>query len=413
MVNTTWLLAQASFKSGVLPILMLTFAIRLIWGLLVPVSPVSDANMYHSFAQEIAAGRGYVYPGGEATAYWPVGPSALYGAFYALLGVHGWVVILVNLILSSISVAGIYQLGLLYFDRTIARIAALLFAFWPAWIAFTTVPNSELPLMTLVIWAFVARGTGKLPHWARTVLSTALLVAAAFMRPTVLPLIVLLPLLDQPFRKPAQTVLHVILALVVAAILLTPWAERNRALFGEPVLISANFGINLWMGNNPQANGAYMSVPEINLNTKNEVVRDNHYKGLALDFIRENPGLYLRLCLNRVAHSFDRESIGIAWNQNSLAPALQPILKAGSAAYWLAIFSLSLIGVGVFLRENPLRLFDPLVVTPALFAAVALLIVGQDRYHMPMTPFIALFAAFFINHILHRRSSRSVPDTAA
>lgn len=358
--------------------------------------------MYHSFAQEIAAGRGYVFPGGEATAYWPVGPSALYGAFYALLGVHGWVVTLVNLILSSTLVVGIYQLGLLYFNRTIASIAALLFAFWPVWIAFTTVPNSELPFVTLMVWAFVAHGTRKMPHWARTVLSTALLVAAAFMRPTILPLIALLPLLDQPFRKPAQTVLHVVLALVVAAILLTPWAERNRTVFGEPVLIATNFGPNLWMGNNPRSDGAYMPMPETN--TRNEVVRDTYYKDLALDFIRENPGRYLRLCLKRVAHSFDRESIGIAWNQNSLPPALQPILKAGSAAYWLVIFSLSLIGVGIFLREKPLRIFDPLVVTPALFAAVALLVVGQDRYHMPMTPFIALFAAFVINHILHRRS---------
>lgn len=403
MVSSSALPVQAGLGPGVLPILALAVALRLLWGLLVPVSPVSDAAMYHSFAQEIAAGHGYVFPDGGATAYWPVGPSALYGAFYALLGAQGWVVTLVNLFLGTALVLGIYQLGLLYFDRAVAGIAAALFAIWPVWVQFTTVPNSELPFATLMVWAFVTQGTRQLPRWARTVLSTALLVAAAFMRPTILPLIILLPLLGQGFGKPAQTALQVVLALAVAALLLTPWAERNHALFGEPVLISTNFGSNLWMGNNPQSDGAYMPLPESG--PRNEAVRDAHYKALALSFIRENPGRYLRLCLKRIAHSFDRESIGVAWNQNSLPPAAQPLLKACSAAYWLAIFALSLIGVGLYLRENPWRILDPLVITPALFAAVALLVVGQDRYHMPMAPFIALFAAFLIKHILQRRAS--------
>jgi len=392
---------------GLGSLLLLAFALRLLWALLVPVDPVSDPHVYHLFAQEIAAGRGYRFPGDEPTVYWPVGPAALYGAFYALLGAHGWVVSAVNLIMGCTLVAGIHLLARRHFNDRVAAIAALIAALWPAWVQFTTVLNSELPFVLLMVAAFLARGERRLPDWARTALSTALLVGAAFMRPTILPLIVILPLLDQPFRRPLRAALHLGIALMVAAALLSPWAERNRALFGEPVLVSANFGANLWMGNNPASQGGYMALPDID--TANEVTRDAYFKEQAIAFIRANPGQYLLLCLKRVQLSFDRESIGIAWNARSIAPVLQLPLKALSAAYWLGVFGLSLVGAAVFLLEKPTRLFDPLIVAPAMFAAVAVLVVGQDRYHMPMMPFITLFAAMLIDRLLHRRVHDTLP----
>lgn len=380
--------------TGLGPILLLALVLRVAWALLVPVHPISDAAAYDLFARNIAAGRGYVFADGSPTVYWPVGPSALYGAFYALFGTSGWVVALLNIVMGCGIVAGIHRIGMQRFDARVAALAALIAAVWPVWIQFVTVPSSELPFALFTVLAFAAYGDQRLPDWARTLLSTALLVVAAFMRPTILPLIVLLPLLGGSLRKPLRTAGNVVLAVVLAALLFAPWMERNRALFGEPVLVSANFGANLWMGNNPTSYGGYMSLPPIE--TKNEVTRDAHFKDLAVSFIRENPGEFLVLCVKRIGLSFDRETIGIAWNQEELAPAVQTIGKLLSSAYWLAVLGLAIVGVGFWLLQDPLRLFDPLVVTPAMFAAVALIVVGQDRYHMPMMPFIALFAAFAI-----------------
>lgn len=411
MVSTRLSKSWFSDKRNLVLICVLALTVRVIWALLVPVEPVSDANMYHIFAQEIAAGRGYTYPDGRPTAYWPVGPAAFYAIFYALAGVNDMSVVVANLILSGALVIAIYRLGILYFDRRVAQLAALIFAIWPVWIQFTTILSSELPFVTLMAYAFVARREPHLPHWCRTLLSTALLVGAAYMRPTILPLIVLLPLLDEPFRKPTRMAMHTLLAVIVAAALLAPWAERNRALFGERVLISANFGANLWMGNNPISNGAYMPLPEIN--AADELSRDSYFKERAIEFIQENPLKFAQLCLRRVAHSFDRESIGIAWNEKAIEPALQPALKAISALYWLFVFLLSLAGVSHFLRRNPLRVFHPLIVAPVLFAAVAIIVVGQDRYHMPMMPFVALFASFFIINVVfsNKYSEESSPNT--
>ncbi len=399
-VRHAWLdVSRVSLSGmGLGPILLLAFTLRLIWALLVPVHPLSDAYMYHAFAQEIAAGRGYMFPNDAPTVYWPVGPAALYGGFYALLGVHYWVIVCINLVLGCGLVAGIYRLGARHFSPGVGAIASVMTALWPVWIQFTTVPNSELPFAALMVAAFLARGEQALPIWARTILSTALLVAAAFMRPTILPLIVILPLLDQPFRKPLRTALQLCIAIIVAAALLTPWAERNRALFGEPITISANFGANFWMGNNPASNGGYMPLPPIE--TKNEVTRDHYFKERAIAFIKENPADFALLCLKRVKMSFDRETIGIAWNEVGLPKVTQAPLKIVSSAYWLAALGLAFIGVALFLIEKPLRIFDPLIVAPAMFAAVAIIVVGGDRYHMPMMPFVALFAALAIERII-------------
>ncbi len=386
-------------------ILALATALRVLWALLVPVHPIADGAAYDAFAREIAAGHGYRFPGDQPTVYWPVGPAALYAAFYMLLGVHGWVVSAVNVVLGVGLVAAIWRIGCLRFDARVGAIAALLAAIWPLWIEYTSFPNGELPSTALMAAAFAARDEPWLPRWARILLSTALLVAAAFMRPTVLPLIVLLPLLDGAWRRPMRAVWQVALALVVAALLIAPWAERNRALFGAPVPVSANFGANLWMGNNPATNGGYMGLPE--RGPRNEVQRDAYFKEEAKRFIVDHPLTYLKLCLKRVQLSFDRESIGVVWNADSLPRAVQGPLKAVSALYWYLVFAAGLAGVILFLRDDLWRLLDPLFLSAGMFAAVAVLVVGMDRYHMGMMPFIALFGGYAVNAWLTRRAVRA------
>lgn len=392
-------------------IVVLTIAVRVIWAAMVPISPVSDAAMYHFFAKALAAGQGYILPDGTPTVYWPVGPAAFYAPFYRVLGDGGASVVLANVLLSGLLVVGIHRLGMARFSRTVADIAALIFALWPMWIEFTTFPNSELPFATLLVWGLVVRpAAGLKPVRAvvlSTAVSTALLIGAAFMRPVALPLIVLIPLLDAVVAlrstSVAQVAMRLLIAVLVAGALLAPWAERNRALFGEPVLISANFGVNLWMGNNAASDGGYTESPDPGI--ANDVERNAYYVAKAVEFIRNNPAQYIGLCIKRIKLSFDRETIGVVWNEASLDPAWHIPLKTFSTLYWLAVFAASLGGVGLFLRERPMNLFDPLIAAPAMFAAIAVLVVGQDRYHMPMMPFVALFAALLIERVIRRGSA--------
>ena len=377
-------------------ILVLAFVLRLAWMLAVPIDPISDSVVYDIFAQRLAAGQGYTWPDGMPTVYWPVGASALYAAVYAIFG-HSFAAIgALNLIMGTLLVAAIYALARTRFSAQVASLAALIAALWPGWIQFTTILSGELPSTLLLVAGMIAILSDRRPCLIYVALGALCLVGASYVRPTSLPLIVAVPffgiLLTRGWRP---ALVGTVLAIVVAAVAIAPWAARNQALFDKPVLVSANFGANLWMGNNPQSDGSYMELPD-GL-PKNEVERDSLLAQQAIGFIRDNPVRFLQFSLHRVVDSFGRETIGVAWNENALPEPVVTPLKLISSLYWLVAFALSVVGVAAFLWERPVRLFDPLVFSPALFAAIAIFIVGGDRYHFGMMPFVAIFGAHAIS----------------
>ena len=391
-------------------ILFLAFLLRLAWALIVPVEPVSDSSMYDTFAREIAAGRGYRFPNDNLTVYWPVGPAALYGLLYYIFGPSGWIVAAINIVMGTATVGLIGVLGFRTFGEKTGLLAGLLAAIWPLWIQFTTVLSSELPFVLLICGALVVYGTHRIPDAIRVIVYTALLVAAAFMRPTAIPLILILPALRIIYtRSFKQTALDLVLAIVVAGALFTPWALRNQAVFGSPVLVSANFGANLWMGNNPDSIGGYMPLPGKKF--RNEVVRDEYFKDKAFSFIKDNPKQYIMLCIQRIQHSFSRETIGVAWNKLDFSPRIVTIIKAASSGYWLLVFALAIAGAIRFVWSNPIGIFEPMILISGLFMAVAVLVVGQDRYHMPLMPFVAIFAAYFIDTCIFQSKRMSIPTS--
>jgi len=391
--------ARTVLRRPWLVVLLIAFALRLVWALLVPVVPQSDAMMYDGFAREILAGHGYAFPGGGPTAYWPVGASALYAAAYRLFGTGGAGIIAFNIAMGSAMAAAAYALARRRFGARAGLIAGLLVACWPVWIQFSTVPNSELACALLLMLALLVRGLERPGLLLRTILSAILLAGSAYMRPIVMPLFVALPILDWiRHRDWKRALIDLVAMLLVAAALIGPWAMRNKALFGHPVPISTNFGANLWMGNNPASNGGYMPLPHLAIT--NEVDRDRHFKQMAVDFIKAHPGRYVALTLARVRLSLDRESVGVVWNSGGLPPETLLPLKLVSTLYWLAALALGLAGFALLLRADWLNLFDPVIVSIGLVLATAILVVGGDRYHLPADPFIAIIAAVALARIL-------------
>ena len=142
---------------------------------------------------------------------------------------------------------------------------------------------------------------------------------------------------------------------------------------------------------------------------RNEVVRDEYFKDRAFSFIKDNPKQYIMLCIQRIHHSFSRETIGVAWNKLDFSPPTVTIIKAGSSGYWLLVFALAIAGAIRFVWSNPIRIFEPMILISGLFMAVAVLVVGQDRYHMPLMPFVAIFAAYFIDTCILPSKQMSIP----
>jgi 4-amino-4-deoxy-L-arabinose transferase-like glycosyltransferase len=384
--------------------------LRLFWAQAVPVDPVSDSLAYRLFAESIASGKGYAYTSGELTVFWPVGASAIYAAVMKVFGYSHWAAVGVNIVAGMGVVILTYSLTSRYLNREVGIASGWLVACWPVLVQFTTVYASELIFTCLLLSALYVWGSPGLNKTWKACLWGVLLCAATYVRPTSLPLFFLLPLIEYlENRNWKNAVYSLIVAVVTAAVLFAPWVQRNQKVFGHPVLVSANFGSNFWMGNNPKSQGTYMPLPDMKF--ENEVQRDQRLKELALEYITAHPQEYVRLAWKRFISTYDRETIGVAWNEAAISRLMgeggRRAIKFGSTAYWWLIASIGFVGLGWAFWTRRVGVFAPLVVVPAFFFVIPILTVGQDRYHLPLNPFFAVFAAFafvsFVQAVKNRK----------
>lgn len=405
-----------------LGILVLALVLRGGWGLAVPVVPMSDSQVYDNGARSLALGLGFaVDVGGPLSAFWPVGTSFLYSIPYRLFGFHYGPIVVLNAVLGTLSVALVMLLARRWFDEQVALLAGALLALWPSQIEFTTVLASETPYIAFTLLALWLWSEERIGWGARSVGVGILLAACAYIRTTA----TLLPLLFGLFRvcrggRFGSTTLAVGAILGFIAVLVAPWTYRNYRVLGEPVAIATNSGANLWMGNNPQTTGEYMDEPP--MPGMNEVERDRHMKGLALEYIRQHPGRFLLRTGLKLLRLHERESIGVNWNEAGLAQRFPPtvvssegqesvrphrvvmLLKLGSNAYWWAMLALGLAGIILLSRTIGIgrAVLHPAVLWWAYYGALHAITVIQDRYHFPSIPMIAILAALTVHWGLAR-----------
>lgn len=384
-------------------ILLLAAALRICWLALCPNEPVSDQQVYHDAAVSIARGAGFVDALGQPHGWWPVGYSALLAPVYWLLGEGAWVGHLSNVPLGVASVWGLHRLADALAGRRAANAAALLLAVHPTSIMMTTVHALENLYVPIMLWALVVLvrfggrgGDGRGAAW-RAALGTGLLLGlGAYVRAPSLTLLVLVPLWliangMRFWRSLAPTAGAVLVALLV----LVPWGMRTEREFGMFRLVSMNGMSNLWMGNHPGSQGGWTELaPE---DTKMWVPdREKKLGAIAVAFIRENPGEYLKLCAKRVAMTLRSDTIAPTWNERGLAArgwsSLAAPLKALCTAVYYAVAAGALWSL--WRRRRALDRVDLLLVATLLVLAFPFVaIVGGNRYHLPLAPLLMVLAA--------------------
>ena len=122
----------------------------------------------------------------------------------------------------------------------------------------------------------------------------------------------------------------------------------------------------------------------------------------------------------RLRNTFDRETIGVVWNAAGIEQrfdnpeVVSKLLKLLSSAYWYLMAIIGLVGVFLMIRsEGWMILSNPMLIICLFFAAIPAIIVGQDRYHMPMIPMIACFAAYAVANFLEWRRGNLSPLSGA
>ncbi|HEX7479663.1 MAG TPA: glycosyltransferase family 39 protein [Polyangiales bacterium] len=381
-------------------VLVIAVALRVAWLLLCPNEPVSDQYQYHALAKAIAEGRGYVEPTGAPAGLWPVGYPALLAAVYVVFGPHYLVSYLANIALGVALVAGTYRFAQELFGERAGALAGLLVALHPTLVMHTTMFASEAPFMAGLIWLCwlllrVAKSGVAWP-WAAPVAGVAIGLLV-YVRPTAQVLLLCLPGFGLLFHRFRLLPLLLATAVVVACAitLLIPWGVRNQRAFGVFSLTSLNGGENIWAGNNPDSAGKYMELPAetrgMGLVEKEALLGQ---RGKA--YIRSHPGRYLTLCAARLLLTLRSDTIGAAWNTIGITRTFGEVgvfafKTLCTLVHWVLLGTL---GYVLFRLRKRLGKADlALLLVIALVAAPFVLIVGGNRYMIPLLPLFCIWIA--------------------
>jgi len=364
------------------------------WAISIPNLPFSDPQIYHQSATSLATGKGYPYSS------WAPGYAFYISGFYFLFIPDPKAAFIANFLAYVALVIGVYLLGKLLYSVHTARWAAALTALYPGWIFYTTILASELFFSALLVWSFWSIGQGfkKENSKAWAILGGMLLGIAVLTRPQALiiplALLLLIPVTHASIKRSVGTLCIVIISMIIVIL---PWTIRNYKVIGEPTIVSNNFGWNLWIGNHEGATGRYVDkdnvVEKEHLENLSNSEQDTALKEIAVQYIRQHPWQFMKLVVKRVYYTLRSESIGVTWNEPGIEERLgrQWIfpLKILENLGWYAI----LISFGVCLffaswRESSNAL---LLWTMILLSIPFILFQAQDRFHLPLVPFMVMY----------------------
>ncbi|PYU36551.1 MAG: hypothetical protein DMG31_00585 [Acidobacteria bacterium] len=217
---------------------------------------------------------------------------------------------------------------------------------------------------------------------------------------------------------------------VLACILgIVPWTARNYADFEHFVPIKSNFGLEFWLGNNPDVkiiwswwrSPASDAAETAELQRLGEIAFMQEKQRQAVAFIKAHPGIFLD-------SSFDRfvDTWTALWDQH--ADPWVTALHAGAAyASFCSIFSLlALLGLLLARRADALQTFPgetirgancaPLSAAMLLFPVTYYITHSAMRYRHPIDPVmtvLAVYAAARVHKRVAAKTEKRSPGMAA
>ncbi|MEX1255881.1 MAG: glycosyltransferase family 39 protein [Dehalococcoidia bacterium] len=380
-------------------------ALRVAWVLYVNVDPLDgrfdDSVFYHRVAILLADGHGYVDPwGGGLTAQWPPAYPATLAVLYKVL----WADLLwakaLNLAFALITVVLVYLMCRRIFDRRVAYAAALVLAFFPGQIYFTTLVFSEimfaavfmLILLLTLVWT-VERQDGRV--W-QVLLLGFLVGFAALVRAEGLFLAAVLPamwmLTVRPWRRVAGYAVLLALGTVVA---LTPWTARNMIQLDDFIVIRSN-------GDNALSRALDPDAPE--LDTSTAPVRS---PSEGLQYQLTHPHRALGYAAEKLGDFYGNDSEAIFLITFRRDPDPNPNYErpfsldaqhrwSGLAdRFYFAVGGAALTGAALCLWRRQ-RAVVVLILPVVAWTLVFAFFNPVSRYHFPLAPIMAIFTGVFL-----------------
>lgn len=375
-----------------------------------------DSAAYVRLAQRAAAGD------------WALGPdvyfvSPLYIYFLAFLfRVFGPSLLVPKLVQIVLGAVGTVLVGLtarrLFARESVAVLATALHGLTGAVVfhevlLLQSALDPFLTALALFLLVSACAGRGFLP-FAGAGASAGLLVAN---RPNALLPFVVVGLVWLLVRRTRRAGLELATLALGAALVLAPFALRNRLVAGEWVLLSSHGGLNFYIGNNPEADGTYRAVPEVTPAIEGQAqdarrvaeraagrtlsAREvsGHFYDRAFAWIRSAPLAAGTLFLRKVAYVVNAADAPLNYSYAYYARDEPTLLRFLLVGPWML---LPFGALGLFVRPPAV---DRVVITtwgafiPAYALSVAVFFVSA-RYRLPLMVPLCVTAAAALDRLV-------------
>lgn len=371
----------------------------------------SDSLAYFTMAQGLAD-RGELLDQFGQHAFYSAGYPLLLASFFELLGSNVLIALTVNMVLALTSLYLVFRIAMeLSVNRITGIVAAIAYAFWlPAiWNAtMMAKENLSTPLMLgLALCAIRIARNKALAHngllagilWGASLLtggSTLLLFSSVGVA-----LIILWRLRDSfaPTFKPG------LCFIVGTLVVLAPWLYATDRMVGRPVL-TTNAAFNLYLGNNPAANGRFVSIADTPIGNDWEEVRTrlgeigaaDLLKAKALRWIEENPASASQLAIRKLGLFWQPNFPDASDFQASKAVAMVRIVEVGQ--YGIIVLLAFVAFRSKSVERDSKWILAVMIVGFWLIHAAAYII---PRYRDPIIPLLIILASIPVTVWLQKR----------
>jgi hypothetical protein len=214
-----------------------------------------------------------------------------------------------------------------------------------------------------------------------------------------------------PWTKPVAA------ALLVFAVSMVPWTVRNERVFGKFIVLRSNFGLELWLGNNPQVVDI-MGQAQHPAGNRDEAEKYKSMGEIAYMADKEHEAI----AYMRTHPAITSTRIFLRFMDTWLATTESPVdvMIEGnvvSRSIFLFNFTLSVLcflGALYVYRLGRPEAF-PFAIVPVVFPAIFYLTHSTLRYRFPIDPIILILAMGAAAHLISLAKNRvfNLKKTAA
>jgi len=400
-------------------LLMMVLAIRVAAHFALPQPLQSDGLAYFTIAQHLSQGDWPVDNLGQH-AFYSIGYPLVLAPFFALFGASPAIAFAVNLglaLLGGALVAAVaHEFSPVAARSKVKNLALLGYALWLPGVWNTTMlarENLSTPLLLLVMWCALRLLRQPPSLWLAA--GTGLAWGAALLAGTSALPLVIAPLLAIAIAARAKIGAMVLTLVAAAALIITPWLLATNTMLGQPTL-STNSGFNLYIGNNPEATGRFVSIANTPVGPQWHAMRDRLGEAgatsalgdSAKDWIMHNPAEFARLAMVKLT-LFWAPNLPDA-NDFALSPAVT-FVRVFEVAQYLLFLGLGAAGLCVA------------GISPSRKAVIAVAIAGFwglhslayiiERYRDPIMPLMIVLAASTLVDIARSHfTAKEIPHAA-